>query len=361
MTEAGFNKLEMNQETTAEQLQSAAGEYPTATAAVQEKYGIPIHVGKTSALRPQDYVADQVLGGMAQEGTGSDYVEFREIAWQVPADGKPIRRPGLPAVRLWESIGPLKSVYRDLEQNQVVRLMALARVVEVKESQVPQNLDLEFPIRTVKPSQGAPDRYSLRDEVAADLKLKDAMEETMQRAQTLTAAIEQVGWERALEDYRRQYSVQEDPNEPAVTKGPMPRLESLYEQKVPSLASLAFLQRQMNAWGLAGSQPPYVLLNGLRTQRLYSLMEPGQETTGQIARPVAFPPAGEVMIARELTRVPATEKDYREARSRMTVQTAWMAGVDLGLIHYNPDNIMKRMDFVRMDIEETTPAEEKQS
>lgn len=354
-TEAGFEGLEQG-EVSVEQLQQAAGEYTAAAKAAEDKYGIPVQVGATSPLRPQDFASDMILGGMVFTGPDDKQIRLRDIVYRVSADGSPIRQIGLPTLRMWENVSPLMGGYFDYENSQSVRLMGMVRVTEVIEPQVPESLEVQFAIESVRPQEEAPESYSVREQVVSDLKLKAAMENAQQRAQTLVSAVEQENWDSALESYRRQYAADADPNDPATADLKMPKLRMLSSQTVVPQSALTLLQRQMDQPGMA----QYVQ-SLLRTRSLYSVLDPGQESTGTVAEMLVFPPAGEILIAKELTREQATEKDFADSKDLVALQTAFGAVMDLGLVHYNPENVRQRMAFVLTEREETPVEEENRS
>lgn len=354
MTEAGFDAIDLN-EATEQQLQDAAGEYTAAARTLEEKYQIPVKVGKTSPMRPKDYMSDMVLRGLMLTGPEGKRIQLREIAYQVPADGTPLRQVGMPSIRMWENISPLMGGFYDAEQSDFVQLMGMARVTDVIAPQVPESTDVQFSIQGAQQAVGAADTYSLREEVVSDLKLKQAMEVTQQRAQTLVSLVEEKGWDGALDSYREQFTMGADPNQP-VAATPLPQMRTLNSQMVPSRSALTLMQRQMADPSMADYMRNQ-FQTGLRARMLYSLLDPGQETTGMVDRPVVFPPAGEVLVAKELTREPATVKDFEENKDMLALQAAYMAGIDLGLVHYNPENVKERLEFVRAASEDDEVAE----
>jgi len=61
---------------------------------------------------------------------------------------------------------------------------------------------------------------------------------------------------------------------------------------------------------------------------------------------LVFEPARNVVVVKQLTRKPATEKDYADNKSKVAMQRAMLAKIDLGLVYFNPQNIAGRMGLV---------------
>ena len=358
-TETGFDAIDFNN-ASLEQLQAAAGEYPAAAAELESKYQISMMVGKTSPLRPADITTDMILRGLRLDNADNKSITLLDIASQIPADGSAIRKPGMPTLRQWENIGPFNGGYYDSDRKEFVQIMGIVRLVSVLPAHVPDSVDLELKIEKIKPAAKAPEFFVLKDRIISDLKLKKAMQDCIDRAQWLTSKVESEDWDQALADYRSHFNILADPNKPIVDNQLAPRQRTLNNQIVPSHSMLKVLERQMAQPGMADFYLDR-LKNNLRIRILDDLLPGDEEASGLIAKAAPLYYAGEVLIAKELTRNPATQQDFLEMKNKTALQTAYLAGMDLGLIHFDPTNIFERMHYEPSDSSQQTSGEEEPS
>lgn len=341
LTESGFDTLEY-ETVTIQKLQQAAGDYVAPARELSRKYQVSIYTGKTGLMRPVDMRNDLFLRQISIPTSTDNTVRLMDVLLAIPPDGKPSSQPGLPGIRIWENISPLSSGLLS-EDNQYIPLRAMIRVTDIRPPTVPEDLNVEFEKNGITLSEPEEkDVFSLRQQVADDVKTIQAMKTAEKQAEILTALVEKEGWDTGLEQFYETYYPQTDPNTPLPSR---PQLRSQPNQPVVSRMQLEIMrQRLLN--------PSYMTdivasryRNALLIRTMAELMEPDQQTTGSIARILPFEQTRQVCVVKELTRQPATEKDFQENKNRVALQLAMLSKIDLGLIHFNPANIAKRMDF----------------
>jgi hypothetical protein len=120
----------------------------------------------------------------------------------------------------------------------------------------------------------------------------------------------------------------------------------LPEQTVPPQSQVEMLRQRLAVPSASRDILVSRYQNAVFIRKLAEMLDPSQETTGPIARLLVFEPARNVVVVKQLTRKPATEKDYADNKSKVAMQRAMLAKIDLGLVHFNPKNIAGRMGLV---------------
>ncbi|MEJ5260191.1 MAG: hypothetical protein WHS88_08390 [Anaerohalosphaeraceae bacterium] len=345
--DAGWDRLDFDKATVT-QLQQAAGDYTAAAKELERKYQIRVRTGKTGWLRPEDLSADTFLRRVALPTSSETSVRLIDVLTAVPEDGKPSSLPGLPSIRMWESVSPLSGGL--LSEGQYVSLRGMVRVIGIQPPVVPEDLTFSFDNHGVLLSDvSEPTVFSVRGQVVKDLKILQAMEKARAQAAELIRLVEAEGWEKGLQQFYDRYYPQTDPNTPVLNR---PQVRTIVNQTIPSQNQVETLRQRLAVPSISRDLLAGRYQNAVFVRRMAELLEPSVQTTGPIARMILVECARNVGIVKELTRQPATEKDYADNKSRMAVQRAVLAKMGLGLTHFNPENIVSRMGLVYKDPQE---------
>ncbi len=347
MTDVGWDALDFEKVTVA-QLQQAAGDYTAAARQLEQKFQITVRTGKTGWLRPEDLASDSFLRRVALPTSSETSVRLLDVLMAIPEDGKPSSVPGLPSVRIWETIGPLSGGI--LAEGQYVSLRGMVRVIGIQPPVMPENLTFSFDNRGVLLSDvSEPAVFSVRGQVVKDLKTLQAMEKARAQAAELIRLVEAEGWEKGLQQFYDLHYPQTDPNAPVLNR---PQVRTIVNQTIPSQNQVETLRQRLAMPSISRDLLAGRYQNAVFVRRMAELLEPSVQNTGPMARMILVECARNVGIVKELTRQPATEKDYADNKSRMAVQRAVLAKIGLGLTHFDPENIASRMGLVYKDPQE---------
>lgn len=348
MTESGFDTIEF-ETATAEQLQQAAGDYLSTAKELTRKYQVTIYTGKTGLMRPSDLRNDLFIRQISIPTSTESTVRLMDVLLAIPPDGKPSSQPGLPGIRIWENISPLRSGLLS-EDNQYIPLRAMIRVTDIKLPTVPESMDFEFNNKGVTLS--APEEkklFSVHQQVVEDVKATRAMETAEKQAEALAGLVEKEGWDTGLKQFYDMYYPQTDPNKPT---SPRPQVRTQSDQPVISQMQLETMRQRLLIPSYTTEMIAGRYRNALLIREMAERMDPDQQTTGPVALILPFEQGRQVCVIKELTRQPATEKDYLENKNRVALQLAMISKIDLGLIFFNPDNIAKRMNLQYTETQE---------
>jgi hypothetical protein len=84
------------------------------------------------------------------------------------------------------------------------------------------------------------------------------------------------------------------------------------------------------------------MLNG----KLFGLL--GEKTqTGIISHVLEFKPAMAYYVVKSITQQPATTEDYLQNKSFAALRSTLDSSVGMGLVHFDPAQISKRMNYAR--------------
>lgn len=349
--EKGFGGLHMDS-ATFEQLQAAAGDYEQVAAQVGQTLQIPAVVGKTGYLSATDFATDPMLQTM-RIIQGQNVMMLSELALNVVMDPKHAPRfAGMLRVRPWENIGPMNTGFFDEAARQFVRLMVMVRVVDFKPQQTPSSIDVVYPRHAIQLTpqtltEQAKGYFSLKDQIAADVRLLRAMETAQQKAQQLAQMIAADGWDKALETFNQQLKEQ-------AIDGTV-NIMNLDSQPMMTAMEQAMIQA-----AIAGGSPSAMYLkerlneNALR-QKLFGLLTDQTSELTESAKVVVCEPMQAAYVVRSVKLFPATEKDWLEHKTTTAFQAARMAEIEAALIFLNPNYIQQRMNYHRKEREITAP------
>jgi hypothetical protein len=347
-TETGFESINFD-EASAEQLREAAekGDYVAAGKKLAAKYHVPIETGKTGWLSKDTFSQDKVLNGLAIR-RGQQYLRLSDLAFAATKEKETQQRIGLPAIRVWENIGPVNGGFYSMEERKYYPVMALVRVVDIQDAQVPDNIDVTFDTRGVALSQ-QPSKvtsFSLKEKVKQDILLTRAMETAKNRAEELATMAADTSWDDAIAAYNKKYVKAEDSNDltpeadtQTIALGTVKDQLRMAPTEV-EMARHFMLDNPDRAKSIKG-----LIVRNMLADQLYAMLPADAESTGIIQKPLVFDPQAACYVIKEVTRKPATIKDYMDNKAQTALQLNAADAGELGLVHFGPENILGRLNY----------------
>ena len=364
-TEAGFETVNFD-EATAEELQKAAGDFVVISEQLAQQNDIPIVTGKTGWLSMDTFSRDQVLNSLAIR-RGQQYLGLLDLAFEASEEREPSRRIGIPAVRTWENIGPFSGGYYSEEESKYIQLMALVRVVGIQDTETADSVDVTFDTPgVVLDQQKAAEKtsFSLKENIKDDILLMKAMETATNRGNELAEMATETNWDDAIGAYNEKYAKTDaDPNKTAVIATDDQRIElgTIEQQLRLSQAEINLTKSIMSGNPASKQRFQQWLIGSMLTNRLYTMLDEDAETTGTIQTPMAFEPEAACYVVQEVTRQPATMKDYLDNKAQTALQLSTTESIGLALVHLGPENILARMGYEPRLQQEQESAEPEQT
>lgn len=345
-TEAGFEEITFD-DASEEQLQMAAGDYQAAAQDVSDTYNVPLITGKTGWLSPSALNEDEILGSLSVQ---QQQIRIRLPELLLNVAGNPqqqTHRIGMPNIRIWQNIGPIRGGYYSMEKEQYYQLMAMVRVIGIKEAAVPESVNVEYDTKGVvlfDETEQQDTIFSLKEKVKEDVLLKNAMATAKARAAELAELDEQMGWDKAIDNYNEKYAPGWDPNEPQEnTQAIEPA--SVSQQTRASQTEIAFAKQYIRDNPAAAEYMQQNLINDMLNNRFYDMLPEDAESTGTIHEVLVFEPQAACYVVKNVTRQPATISDYLDNKAITAMQLSRQDMASLALVHFSPENILKRMDY----------------
>ncbi|MBN1456834.1 MAG: hypothetical protein JW912_03175 [Sedimentisphaerales bacterium] len=309
-----------------QELADVVGDYAAVAEKLKEKYNVDVYSGKTGMLSAEDIVNDRYLGRIMLKGQTQMPIPLSKVIFAVDGTTK-LTQFEIPTPRMWENIGPIR--------DSVGSIVGIVRVTKVEKAVEPTTFELSYSIEPVNLNQtnDPEEKYSLRQVVAEDVKIQKAMDSAKVRAQELVKSITEKGWATAISQYNQNY-----------TTG-LVRLEN-----VSQLRSVS--QREILVGKMISKDNPAqiiglknVLLKKEQFNSLSSLIPAGETEAKNIMQIVRFEPDWCYYVVKDVSRTPVTEADYLAVKNQAAYQVDTASSESLGVIHYLPENIIKRTNF----------------
>lgn len=351
ITEANWKDTE-RADVSSEQLKTMAGDYKAAAGQMTEKYKIKIYAGQTGLLSAVDMQSDKYLATLRLEGAGYS-VRLTQVVFAI--DELAASQLGLydvPKPRLYENIGPVTNPFGQMFKTSPEQIMVLVRVICAVKASEPESINQTFSAKTLEFQLGEDPNsnnrqpknvFSVREKVAEDLKKLAAMDTAKAKAEEFVILATKEGWDVALAKFNELYPpVKEEQDESDSNAFRLHDFSNL--RRLPG-ASLQTLAVQSSSSPLAG-----LLANDLKKQsqfvaQLYSLVPPDSNVPAKMPLIVEFKPDMSFYCLKKLSVNRLWLEDYEKIMARQLFREDYIQAQSMTAVHFNPENILKRMNF----------------
>jgi hypothetical protein len=365
LTEAGLQDIDSDTEKLGpEQLKQKAGDYKAAAEQFGKKYNVKIYSGQTGLLSPTDIQMDQHLGRLFVTGYGYRPVPLTQIVFTVgnldpgAAEFLDVQKP-----KIYENIGPA----RDLSG----QIMAMVRVVKAEKTSEPNSIDYTFskntleleqkktqanetPSKQDKQDANTPPVYSVREKVAEDVKRLAAMDTTKSKAEEFIKLVAESSWDIALNKFNDLYKSEPNMfrlgNLTNLQRIPNASLETLVVQSGGSPEDQVFV-REAQKWLTVNEAK----IESHFIDQLYSLVPQDSNTVQTLPISIEFKPHLSFYVIKNISVNRLSQQAYEKIRATQAYRQEHVQSQTLAVIHFNPENIIKRMKFRPAD-ESSEPA-----
>ncbi|MHC4439697.1 MAG: hypothetical protein ACYS3S_20255 [Planctomycetota bacterium] len=356
LTEAELEDLKIESaEVTTEQLKEKAGDYKTTAAKLSEKYKIKVYTGQTGLLSPVDIQSDEQMGTLFLQGYGQNPVILSKVVFAVDELAASELGPfDVPTPRMFENIGPVRDMM-SMYSSDAGGIMAIMRVIDARKAGEPESIDVTYSTHSLKidPNEedAGEDIYSVKEKVTEDLKKLAVLEITKSKAEEFVALAEKESWTNAINKFEELYGQlqQRDPNDP----------NAFRLQTYPGMRRM--LKANLETIALQGQGDPMTpfYLSESRTNKqfidqLYSLIPPDKDRAEPLPVIVEFKPDMSYYVVKDISVKRLFKEDFDKSKTTLLFRESFIQSQSLAAIHYNPENILKRMNFRSARAEEET-------
>jgi hypothetical protein len=357
IVEAGFENLDLNT-ATAEQLKSASGNYEEAAKKLSEKHEITVYSGKTGMLNAEDIASDGYLGQLAIEGRNQMPVYLGKIALAVEeAGGSSLGYFDVSKPKMWENIGPMKDRFGSV--------ISIVRVIDAAKASEPEDLNMTFSTKGAVLAEAETETeeklYSVKERIVGDFKLLTGMETAKRFADELANVVKEQGWEQGLAEFNKAHSkdqTDEDAKDEEAAMAEGFKLDKLTGQSRVASADIEQIKKFAVDNPMAAEYARNIAESKELVDKLYDLLPPGQTEAKEINALLELRTQGAWCLVKDVSRTAVTNEDYNKTKGMIAFQLNAARTDSLALIHFTPENILKRTKYelVQTDKEEQEEA-----
>ncbi|MBN1817982.1 MAG: hypothetical protein JW828_11530 [Sedimentisphaerales bacterium] len=337
-------------EVTGEQLSQAAVEYGVIAGQLKDKYKLQVYSGRTGWLSAEEIGQDSTLSRLSMQGQTRIPVRLSKMVFAVePLKTTTLNRFEGLTPKMWANLGPLKDSFSEYTQ-----MSALVRVVAARPAEEPADIAVSYSTQGIAlddPNQAMGRVFSVREQLVEDVKLVKAIPMARQRAEEFLKMIQEDDWDKAVTAYNEKYAKDDDNHKIA--------LDKLRDRNRTTMLEIQKMKQMIREYPVAASYYEETLQTGQLLERLLPLIPDGQtEAQAALNRVLEFEPSRVVYAIKSVTRKPVTIQDYVKAKPLASYQIDAAISDTLSVVHFNPENVLKRMEFKVVDEEETSSSSE---
>lgn len=340
-------KLSRDEEPTIAQLENEAGNYDKIALDLGQKYNVSLYSGRTGLLSANDILADEHLNRLSLTGYGTNPIHLNQVLFSVAelGDGA-VSLMFAPEAEMYRSIGPARDPMVETMPDLSGQIMAIVRVVAVEPAASPENLHVKYSTKTLTMGDLSADDddslHSVSEEVIDDLRTLAAWDTTKGKAQEFIELATEETWDKAVSKFNELYGEQakDDPNDPNVFE----------LQFLPGLRKIA--NEQMEVFAMQMSNIPGIEENlrqaAVRQRfinRLFSLIPAESDSVPDLPMLMEFKPDRSFYCLKNVSLRRLDQQRFQSMKPSLLMQQGHIEAQSLAVVHFNPESILKRMNF----------------
>jgi len=331
-----------------------ATDYQAAAKELAKNHKIKIYAGQTGLLSAADMEQDENLRRLYVLSQERESVRLTQVVFSIDelaavpaADRGPL---DVPKPKVYENIGPAKDM--------LGKIMVMVRVTKAEKASEPQSIDsiLDNRSLTLVDEQASsiekPVSRTVKDKVAQDLKKLALLRQGLlkNKAQEFIDLAGKDGWQAAVDKFNQLYRHEgQGTSEPNVF-----RLENSTNLQRISGKTLATLAAQSEGnpgqWLYVRQAQKRLTADEAKIEskfieQLYSLLPPDSNTVGSLPVVMEFKPNMSFYVIKSIAVKRLEQQEYEKIKARQLFTEDHIQSQSLAPVHFNPENILKRMNF----------------
>lgn len=335
ITEAKIDGLDTEySKITSEQFKQNASDYKTAAEKISVENKVKIYTGQTGLLNAAEMSKSKIIPYLYLDRQGS-FSGIIQIAFAIDPINSSELAPLEQKARLYENIGPMKHAYN--------LSLVLFRVIETKKAAPPESFDQIISKKDINFKAATEDNYSVKENVAKDLKNLAAMDIAKETAEKFISQVKQKGWEDALAEYNKLYSKKNE-TDPNIINDVF-KVQELKDLQRVSSAGLENLDKQSQGNPVAKLRNIQRKKNLKLIDKLYSMVPPDSNTIENLPIVTEFKPSLTVFVIKDISLQRFTRLDYEQNKPFQVDRNESLQSQNLAAVYFNPKNIVERNGF----------------
>ena len=224
--------------------------------------------------------------------------------------------------------------------------MVVVRVTEAEKASEPESVNQTFAKGSLKfdedQEQPGENVYSIREIVAEDLKKLSAMDTTKNKAEEFIDLAVKDGWESAVDKFNKLYGQRDKQS------GEDANVFEL--QNFTNLQRASSMELETVALQSAGNPARRLLVNKAEKEnqligQLYSLIPQDSNTIDTLPLVMEFKPDMSYYCLKNISVKRLEQEQYDKIKALQDYKEDFIQSQSLAPVHFNPENILKRMNF----------------
>ncbi len=334
------------QEPTTEQRMKKAGDYEKIAAELGKRHKIPLYSGRTGLLSVFNVQGDKYLRRLYLTAYGYTPIPLTQVLFSPKELGEHATiLLSMPPAALYVTFGPARDPMSATATDLTGQIMLIARVVAVEKNAPPTDVGVAYSTRTPnfgETPEPKSQSFSVEEQVVNDVKALAAWDTTKSKAEEFMTLATKDGWDKAVAQFNQLYGKQAkaDPNDPNVFR---------VDNQV-GLQRLSKADQQVLAAQVSNSPASQIVLNqatneGVFVDRLRSLIPAKSDAPAQMPVVVEFKPSQSYYVLKSLTLQRLTQEEFQKMKGMLVRREEYSQVESLMAVHFNPENIIKRMKF----------------
>jgi hypothetical protein len=336
-----------------EERKKLTGDFAKVAEQLGLKNNIKIYHGQTGELSAEEMQTNKTLSSLFIEG----YAGRIRLAQAVFA----VERLSLSELGPYETIRPRVYLSLGPVMDSAGKIEAIVRVIKTEKESVPETINVSYSTKSIviDPNQEKTDEkiFSLKKNVTTDLKRLAALNTAKSKADEFLALAladpnKEKGWTNAVEKFNELFGKAKtsDSNDPNSTAAVKLANQTFKLQDLPSLRKLSKETRYTMALQNAGN-PALETVKSLYDKEakfidlLFSLASKDSNSTGFKPVVVEFKPDMSYYVIKNISVTPFWKENYERIKAISSFTEDHVETQSLALVHFNPANILKRMNF----------------
>jgi hypothetical protein len=331
---------------TDEQIKEMAVDYQKTAAQLSEKYKLSVYAGKTGLLSATDIQSDENLGLLYSGGTGFADVGLVRMVFAVEQlKASELGVFDVRPPRLYENIGPLKDL-REQALGYGGKNMMLVRVIRAEKAAEAENVNQM--IRTKAALFGSKgDTNSIREMVIENLKRLAAMDKVKDKAEQFVKLAAQDGWDNAISNFNKLYGNSSKQNKADANAMSKQRFTLQTGTGIRRISDQELVNLEIRH---RGDPMANLVLNKARAEsmlieKFYALVPEDSNTLPDSGVILESRPNLSYYCIESLTVHRLYQNMFDRIKAISSIRNELMDSQVLAATYYNPENILKRMNF----------------
>ncbi len=336
--QTGYETLNL-ETATVRQLGEKTTDYVESAEKIAQQNNIKIYTGKTALLTAEEILADRCLGSLVMWGQSQMPTKLMRMAFALEQLGDEAIKLGPfepPKPKMYVSFGPLT--------DSMSTIIAMARVIETKNSQVPDiNFSYEKNLPLVFEDEQKEEKvFVLKKNVKQDCKKLAAFDIARRKAAEFAELAKNKGWQEAIDKFNSLYpALAKDADESQKSF----KIQNWEQRNRVTQMDIEALKLNLSPSPVAGKFINQTIIQEKLADEFYSLFKADEIQLENTPAVIEFRPQLACYAIKSLTRNLATIEDYEQSRQQIAYREEYIISQSMAFEHFMPDNIIKRLNL----------------